>query len=130
MTITEFLLAQIAKDEAYWRDGEGRYARDCQECAALSDHEPDRPTVDRMLADCAAKRRIVDLHGRVGHPLNRKRNPFTGELEADSFVCDECSGVDDPYVDQVEYPCETLRILASVYADHDDCRDEWRSSTA
>lgn len=57
-TLTDFLLARISEDEAWWR-GSGAYARDCQECAALSDHEPNRPTVDRLLTECEAKRQAV-----------------------------------------------------------------------
>ncbi len=96
MTIVEFLLARIAEDEAYWTAGEGRYARDCQECAALSDHEPDRPTVDRMLAECEAKRRQIKHLVRF--------------MEGDYAPWNE----------------EQLQIMAAVYADHPDYRDEWR----
>jgi hypothetical protein len=38
-------------------------------------------------------------------------------------ACEMCGSVDDS---PVEWPCETLLALASVYADHPDYRDEWR----
>jgi hypothetical protein len=100
MTLTDFLLARIAEDESHWH-AKGEYARCCQECAALSDWEAG-PTVDRMLAECVAKRAIVALHDSEHH-------------------CTTFSAPED------NDPCETLTALAAVYADHPDYRDEWRS---
>lgn len=94
MTITEFLLARIAEDEA--------------EAAKAGSFTPwDRPferddyghllvQPDRVLAECEAKRRIVDR--------------YSG--------CDDCGAGDDP--------CDALRFLALPYADHPDYRKEWR----
>ena len=111
-TLTEFLLARIAEDEApsrvrvrpefvnrvvYLSTG---YAEGSQrmldgkvmteeEWAAIT--EPVPPTA-RVLAECDAKRRIVEMA-----------------------------------VDGYEYnPNPTLRYLAAVYADHPDYREEWR----
>jgi hypothetical protein len=59
----------------------------------------------RVLADIAAKRRVVDLHRPVG---DRRYHPVR---------CAE---------DGRGYPCDTLTALASVYADHSDYRSEWK----
>ena len=113
MTITEFLLARIAEDEADahaatsvgfdpdWTSrpdltgqpimaGKYRIAT-CGESvmAHIARHDP-----ARALAECEAKRRIVSLDDLDG-------------------------GQDDGHV-------HALRCLASVYADHPDFRDEWR----
>lgn len=148
-TLTDFLLARIAEDETDARTAAGHtdghwaswthrgHVDGLRDLACGGERLAEPPTdIDehiarhdpaRVLAECAARRRIVELHALVPHPLNRKANPFTGALEEPSFVCEECSGDDDPYVDQVNYPCETIKILASIYADHEDFRDEWRA---
>jgi hypothetical protein len=79
MNLTEFLLARIAEDEG------------------------SPPTCSRVLADCEAKRRIVERH---------RSKPDTGGWY--------CAGCGD------DWPCEDLRDLASVYADHPDYDEAWR----
>jgi len=69
--------------------------------------------------------RIVELHAASQHPLTGSLSPYTKEPRDLGIVCDECSGFDDPYIDQVKYPCPTLLILALPYADHPDYREEW-----
>lgn len=69
----------------------------------------------RVLAECVAKRRIVELHSRyecdtAGYPGHER----CGEIA----VCDKC--------DDARFPCDTLRLLALPYADHPDWREEWR----
>ena len=56
----------------------------------------------RVLADLAAKRAVIDLH-----------------VAEDGQHPDFCGH------DRHELPCPTLRLLASVYADHPDYRKEW-----
>ena len=83
VTITEFLLARIAEDEAGARAVVGdRNAWDTPEWDAS------RWSPWRVLDECEAKRRLVG---------------------------------DEWYEDP-----ETLRILAAIYSDHPDYRDEWR----
>jgi hypothetical protein len=92
MTLTEFLLARIAEDER----------------AANADWSNLGYDPARVLAECEAKRRILDLHR-------------SGE------VCDPCSGWlgTDPAAD-----CPTLRLLALPYADHPDYRAaEWKAES-
>ena len=94
-TLTEFLLARIAEDEAA--------ARECKEwsdCFACPTHE--RFDTKRVLAECEAKRRIVERHSGTHMPIGTA--PF-GYQSATSDV---------------------LRDLAAVYADHSDYREEWK----
>lgn len=57
---------------------------------------------ERVLADIAAKRAIIALHD-------------------DQHECSDLSASDWPYLG-----CQTLRLLASAYADRPGYRDEWR----
>lgn len=57
---------------------------------------------DRLLAECAAKRQIIELHG-------------------EQHDCTDPSAGVWPYVG-----CDTLRLLALPYADCDGYREEWK----
>lgn len=99
-TLTEFLLVRIAEDEAEAR----HYLDDLAACppsaydmAQVGWIEAGSP--DRVLAECEAKRRIVET--------------FEGD-DADLYD-DSWKGAD-----------MCARILATVYADHPDYREEWR----
>lgn len=88
MTLTEFLLARIADDEARWLDlGEHDH----------NDYDPHPAPWPQLLAECEAKRRIVELHS----PEEGQHPDFCGH-------------------DLRELPCPTLHILALPYADHPD----------
>jgi hypothetical protein len=63
----------------------------------------------RMLAECDAKRRIVEHHGSNG--------------DDDFALCVICTEVGP---DAQGWPCQTLRLLALPYADHPDYRPEWK----
>lgn len=64
----------------------------------------------RVLAECEAKRRIVE--GRTGIP-----HPSDG--------CDgSCDGPNDHW--HLVYEWDVLRALAAVYADHPDYREAWK----
>lgn len=104
MTITEFLLARIAEDEAV--------ARDVDDVAwaglfdgtwgGVNDHGA-RHDPARVLAECEAKRRIIaGCVDAIGEELTM---PYGG-----------ASGLGQ----------HTVAHLAVVYADHPDYRDEWR----
>ncbi|WP_300680729.1 DUF6221 family protein [Nocardioides sp.] len=114
MTITEFLLARIAEDEATAsnvsrfeiRDGiPGNYA-----------------ITARVLAECEAKRRIVDEHGELVLAPDRGARAYTGECR----TCAVNEEADYDGAPSVLLPCPTLRLLALPYAGHSDCREEWR----
>lgn len=112
MTLTEFLLARIAEDEAGQQAGIGeRYGADTlwheQDCELLTyDVGPcDCGVPYRVLADCEAKRRIIEEHSPVD--------------ELPDAWCERC-------IDRDRWPCPTMSALALPYADHTDYRDEWR----
>lgn len=105
--LTDFLLARIAEDEAAAHEVESDFAFDPSEplYSPLDVFSPGydmRPVISiertRVLAECAAKRAIVDLfrNGAVGLRFDGSRwvNP--------------------------------LEPLAAVYKDHSDYREEWR----
>jgi hypothetical protein len=103
LTITEFLLARIADDE------EAAGADPGCECLGVQfgiGHGPVCP--ERVLAECEAKRRIVEEH------------PDYGGYGESCARCAESS------IDLAPWPCPTLRALASVWSDHPDYREEWR----
>jgi len=123
MSITEFLLARIAQDEAAAQSAMGAgatwvTAADTAAGIAGADagllilvHNP-----VRVLAECEAKRRIVELHAVYPHP----QVMVYGTIRP----CSECGSVDDS---PVEWPCRTLLALASVYADHPEFDPAWRA---
>ena len=65
----------------------------------------------RVLAECAAKRRVIDEH----HKVEEYADPIT--------FCSACGGHPSHGSD---WPCYTLRLLALPYADRSGFRDEWR----
>ena len=85
--LAEFLLARIAEDEHT-----AEYA------------DLDWPS-HHMLAECEAKRRILELHGAGSHEC------------PPSHQCSLCLPAED---------CTTVLLLAAVYANHPDYCEEWR----
>ncbi len=115
MTLVEFLLARIAEVDQLAMSIAARHRDDVESNFALW-----------VLADCRAKRRLLDLHKMV-------TEDYSGEWwtnRGDSHVrtgCDDCRhcGVDgQDYI--ADGPCSTLRLLALPYSDHPDYREEWR----
>lgn len=121
VTLAEFLLARIAEDEAAvnerTRYGAPRGSELLEQFGDFGDDERwmiEMPA-GRLLAECEAKRQIVRLHEPYGTP----QRMVYGTI----IACSTCGSVDDaPH----EWPCETLKALAAVYADHPDYREEWR----
>lgn len=151
--LVEFLLARIAEDEAAARaaspggwtyggvasvDG-GMLYDETRTIANLVYEQPDAhdgtivrhllvPEADangqhitrhdpsRVLAECEAKRRIVEMHRADGAPV-------VDLLGMEYEFCWTCS---DSGPDAQAWPCDTIKALAAVYADHPDYRDEWR----
>ena len=130
LTLTEFLLARIAEDEEAARRGisgqadpeNGWGLAQYQGVAGLTltphvGHIHERVQGEhiirwhpaRVLAECEAKRRIVERHRGFG---------FDEEWAPEGY-CGECEGT-------LSSPCATLRLLALPYADHPDYREEWR----
>ena len=89
------------------------------------DHEGCLPAVDeddgphiarhdpaRVLREIAAKRELLELH--------YDGNPGPGDIH----YCGTCH---DYYKhDAEDWPCETVRVLASTFSDHPDFDEEWR----
>lgn len=119
VNLTEFLLARIAEDEAMARAAIGKRV---DISAVWSDMEVSRHierwSSARVLAECEARRRIVELHKQV-RDSDDPANPETGCL-----VCDWDS--DCQVVMPSQAPgCPTLQLLAAVYSSHPDYRSEW-----
>jgi hypothetical protein len=106
-TLTEFLKARITADEraALSIDAQ-RTHRCCNPMAGMCEVyvllEP-----GRMLAECAAKRQIIELH-------DGDHECASGQLDA--LIVGTGWHTIDP----------TLKLLALAYAEHPDYREEWR----
>lgn len=115
MTIIEFLLARIAEDEQRARD-KGADAMTGQRWKHAPEdvyQEIQGEILDnarRGLAECAAKRRVVEREGERLREQWRRRSDEHRQTFDEWFRA--------PYG-------ETLRDLASVYADHPDYDPEW-----
>lgn len=115
MTLTEFLLARIADRESVARDMQHQAlaGRPFFNAARLAGGMGIRELIDpaRVLADCEAKRRVIDAawgdHLRIEGEWGMCRSK--SELEAAN-----------------DYP-EAVTALALPYADHQDYREEWRA---
>ncbi|HEX4818498.1 MAG TPA: DUF6221 family protein [Nonomuraea sp.] len=70
----------------------------------------------RALREVEANRRIIQLHRGV---------PYR-QYDPPHLICLECSSRDDDHYHVTDAPCETLRLLALPYSDHEDYRAEWR----
>ena len=97
-TIATFLEARITEDEA----------QAAKHLTALSSHGLGDCGL-RILAECAAKRDLCNLHS-----LGSYRGQVT---------CNECGDWWDG--SPVDYPCQTVKILTFVYKDHPDYQQEW-----
>jgi hypothetical protein len=98
LTLSEFLMARIAEDEALWElavDADLAFVAGPGRLKAVPPTDFSR----RMLADAAAKRAIVEHY------------QWTVEVEG--------GGAENT-------AAHIIRVLAAVYADHDDYRDEWK----
>ena len=126
LTLTEFLRARIAEDEAAastppgvtWvpsRPGDSWY--EAVWGSAFDDHRCDSRSgpllqVDprRVLAECEAKRRAIDAAWADHVQIESEWGKNQSRLQMDA---------------KHDVP-DVLRHLAAVYSDHPDYRDEWR----
>jgi hypothetical protein len=113
MTLTEFLLARIAEDEAIAR------------AAHIAHWDPARG----ILATCTAKRRLLALHGHVSRdgygPSGRCDDYLGGHNEGRCSACVAFHAADLD-CEQAPLPCPTLQLLAMPYADHPDYDPSWQ----
>jgi hypothetical protein len=123
-TLSDWLLAQIAEDEAVAREAQGRRSGHwTQDGASIYDGHPMDEVVDwvyrdawghiarhdpaRVLAQCEAHRRIVEKAQRAAVAFDHQINPATS---AAAMAMDE-----------------VLANLAAIYADRDGFREDWRA---
>ena len=105
MTLTEFLIARIAEDEyATSLTYETCFVGKIEGCGSRYDLAL-RMNPARVLAECEAKRRIVE-HLSPAVDYDRDRFIVMSTLERAATA--------------------TLRDLAAIYADHDDYDESWR----
>lgn len=105
MIITEFVLARIAEDEAA-----------AQAEALVDSQHMARWSPVRVLAECTAKRTIVEAFEELGKFLAQS---------SDSGDEDVVTGARDMFAGLMI----AVRVHAEVYADHPDYRPEWRPHT-
>lgn len=107
--LTKFLLARVAEDEAAATN------------VAVLRYDPERhlpayqAITARVLAECEAKRRIVERREGIDIPADAKCPPGEGFTWLD--------GAHTAVRNERE---RTFRLLAEVYATHPDYRPEWR----
>ena len=132
MTLTDFLLARIAEDEAAAHRFDADLAREfgtpaesllSSELTLAGSGYMDYPvlTVDstRVLAECEAKRRIVEK-------LERRWDEADAAAEDPNLSVRERGSMNRMYSSQATGLASAVRALAEVYADHPDYREEWR----
>jgi len=90
------------------------WREDRADAAHIARHDP-----ARVLATCAAHRRIVELH----YFVERDWVDADGD-DRSGYFCALCEGEKD-YTGDSTYPCNTLRALAAIYADREGFRTEW-----
>jgi hypothetical protein len=130
LALTEFLLARIAEDEEraqfVARQIEGNNWAPFEPWKLSWHDEYDLLCIEpsRALAECEAKRRIVELHPIYRGP--RIQQVQSGGVD---FGCETCHALDrindDSIIEALGY-CDTLLAMAPPYADHPDYREEWR----
>lgn len=101
-----------------WANGSHAIGRSAQaDDRAVYDHLA-RHDPARVLAECEAKRRIVELHSG-DEPLRAHDCPGRSWLDDEAVAY--IGGERVTYV----HPCPTLRALAVAYRDHPDYQQEW-----
>ena len=125
-TLTEFLMARIAEDEAAARDGgadamTGHRWKHLPEAAYNEIQSTVLANSRRVLAECEAKRRIVEEYGELRSTVMAYRSPRWQDAMNEQDKQERSkAGARHAVAERF------LRILALPYADHQDYRDEWR----
>lgn len=149
MTLVEFLLTRIAEDEVLARTAStGQHWSWTEDGAEMvSDHVTEYRTREciidteganppgsgvtgqhiarhdpaRVLAECEAKRRIVDLYAEHRSTVMAYRNPRWADAMNDEDRLNHKRAESRHRATE-----DVLRLLALPYADHPDYREEWR----
>lgn len=123
VNITEFLLARIAEDEAVATDclavPFGYSWRTISWLHGANREHGKRHSPTRVLAVCSSVRAVVTEHKLV--PQTYATSKKWDGPDVGCAICAEWDGLICP-----EGPCDTLRYLAAVYADHPDYDQAWR----
>ena len=106
MTITEFLEARIAEDEAEIRSAKPRDVDIYYDGHWIKG----QASSERLLSECAAKRAIIADHAEFVEAIDKLSAALPGGLNQEP---------DAPW------RTSTLRHLAAVYADHADFDERW-----
>jgi len=115
-TLTEFLLARIAEDEAAaLEQPEWARATPGGPMACVGEDSRLETTFGRVLAECEAKRRIVAW-------CSERDRVYIGTFATD--IPREKDFVPGPLVHQTD--AIMLRFLAMPYADHSEFQEEWK----
>ena len=126
MGLHDFLTDRLTEDEdAARRDGADAMVGHRWKHAPEHIYDELQSTVlaasRRTVAEVASKRAILDLHRDLGADFY---NPDHPDADADGVVrpngTHECASCHHE-----EWPCPTVRYLATVYADHPDYSAEW-----
>ena len=125
MTLTEFLLARIAEDEAAARDAGERRGLPYESPLYVVDdnyrHDQVGIYPERVLAECEAKRRIIERGPSECGGYQSEHGLGTHYPAEGWSYCDGCSAAESADLDWQWI----MRHLATVYADHEDYRAEW-----
>ncbi len=120
MTLAEFLRARLDEDETNVRrlSGPVRLAgsesRTGSQRTIIWEYVYDPA---RVLREVEAMRRIVETH--------------RGEAWKKRVGCMECGGMDPSWdFAPADWPCPTLRALASIWSDHEDFNPAWNAESA
>lgn len=116
MTITEFLEARIAEDEAEAREAITERAKATPNEGSDTGLQcwPDSPVPavlvgpERVIAECAAKRKLIAISDEVESMDHQITQEWGGACEAIDGTADDM-----------------LRAMAAVYRDHPDYQQEW-----
>jgi hypothetical protein len=102
MTLTDFLLARIAEDETNLREMTNPREAAVRVEGASAPEVRHFANPDRVLAECEAKRRIVEAHREWDDNDWQSPAYFSAPMDL------------------------VLSLLALPYADHPDYREEWK----
>lgn len=113
MGIVEFLEVRIAEDEV---EANAAALRDSYFHGA----EAAKGRKDRVLAECAAKRWIIELYKQHRENRDARRSPLARE-----FGDERAAQARRTQEARTRVADDALRALASVYKDHPEYNQEW-----